>query len=349
MSAKLFNEPHQTEHPQHKRNIKKIDDLILDAEMEAQAEINRKIRSNNTRLLLVVLVIVGLFYVSFSAMEDQTLSVPSFLIEETQTAQAPAVPETPPKPIPFPVTQSAPAGDNSSAPVTEAQEENLSPLENEALSMIQKNLNDPSGKAPSPESEPEPKIQTPPATVKPAKQASGSGTTVSTNNKASAAATSPRLTEAQGEYFIQVGAFSIKANADRVIKKLMIGGFSPLVQTRATRPSMHVVFIGGFADAKSPQSMISELKNKGLNPALKKNDNGSYSIILGKKKSKKQAEALRQDLTKQGIFTSVKQMKVDMRMFIVRVGGYENNQNALQGQKKLEDLGYKGTLIRRKS
>jgi cell division septation protein DedD len=146
-----------------------------------------------------------------------------------------------------------------------------------------------------------------------------------------------------------VGAFSVKENADRVIKKLMSSGFSPLVQTRTTRSSMHVIFIGGFADRNSPQSMISELRNKGLNPILKKNDNGSYSIILGKERSKERAEALKQKLTKLGIFTSLKQMKINMRMFIVRVGGFENNSNALKGQKKIEHLGYMGTVIRKKS
>ena len=35
-------------------------------------------------------------------------------------------------------------------------------------------------------------------------------------------------------------------------------------------------------------------------------------------------------------------------MFIVRVGGFESNSNAREGQKKLENLGYKGTLIRKR-
>jgi len=86
-----------------------------------------------------------------------------------------------------------------------------------------------------------------------------------------------------------------------------------------------------------------------MTPTLKKNDNGSYSIILGKERSKERAEALKEKLTKQGIFTSLKQMNIDTRMFIVRVEGFENNTNALRGQKKLEILGYSGTLIRKKS
>ena len=95
--------------------------------------------------------------------------------------------------------------------------------------------------------------------------------------------------------------------------------------------------------------MISELKSKGLTPVLKKNGNGSYSIVLGKEKSKEKADAIKQKLAQQGIFTSLKKMKIDMRMFIVHVGGFETNSNVVRGQKKLENLGYRGTLIRKKS
>ena len=83
MSAKLFNEPQQSEQPRHRRTIKKIDDLILDAEIEAQAEINQKIRSNNTRMLLLVLVGVGVFYALYSGVQNKTIPIPSFLMEET--------------------------------------------------------------------------------------------------------------------------------------------------------------------------------------------------------------------------------------------------------------------------
>ncbi len=360
MAAKLFNELEQSEQPQHRRTIKKIDDLILDAEIEAQAEINQKMRSNNTRRLLVVLVVVGLFYVFYPGAQNQTISVPSFLMDEAQVAEAPSAPGPTPKPIPFSVTESTPAKEASVSALNEPQGEDLSPLENEVISMIQKNLGESGGTSSVSELEPaKPSQNTSPMVkstspftplAKPTNPAldpvSKSGGEIAPSPSKSAA---PRLTEAQSEFFIQVGAFSVKANADRVIKKLMSGGFSPLVQTRTTRSSMHVVFIGGFADKKSPQNMISELKNKGLTPLLKKNDNGSYSIVLGKEKSKERAEALKQKLAKQGIFTSLKPMNVDMRMFVVRVGGFENNTNALKGQEKLEHLGYKGTLIRKKS
>jgi cell division protein FtsN len=358
MSAKLFNEPQQSGRPRHQKTIKKIDDLILDAEIEAQAEINKKIRSNNTRMLLLALVGVGLLYALYSGVQNQTIPMPSFLIEEAQVAKTPSAPK--PTPIPFPVAKSTSVTKVSAPSLNEQQKKNLSPLENEVMSMIQKKLGEPenadSGLKPgsaelSQQASPKTQSTSPFAPA----EATRSTPNSASNPKEEVAApftpqsAAPRLTATQSEFFIQVGAFSVKTNADRVIKKLMSGGFSPLIQTRTTRSSMHVVFIGGFADEQSPQSMITELKNKGLNPTLKKNDNGSYSIILGKERSKERAETLKQKLTKQGIFTSLKQMKVNMRMFIVRVGGFQNNTNALQGQKKLKHLGYNGTLIRKKS
>jgi hypothetical protein len=148
MPAKLFNEPQQSERPQHKKTIKKIDDLILDAEIEAQAEINQKIRSNNTRMLLVVLVGVGLFYVLYSGVQNQTIPVPSFLMEDIQVSKLPPTAGPTPKPIPFSVTASAPATETSGSAQTNPAGEDLSPLENEALSIIQNKLKEPEGKNP---------------------------------------------------------------------------------------------------------------------------------------------------------------------------------------------------------
>jgi len=82
---------------------------------------------------------------------------------------------------------------------------------------------------------------------------------------------------------------------------------------------------------------------------LKKNDNGSYSIILGQERSKTKAESIKEELTRRGIFTSLKRMKIDSRIYIVRVGSFDSNTNAVQNQKKIETMGYTGTLIRKKS
>ena len=179
MSAKLFNDPQQSERPRHKRTIKKIDDLILDAEIEAQAEINQKIRSNNTRMLLVVLVAVGLFYVLYSGVQNQTIPVPSFLMEEAQVAKVPPAPGLAPKPIPFPVTESTAATKTIDLAENEPQGKDLSPLENEVMSMIQKDLGKPEPAKPDLEASPEieeptpiaPQVETPPAPAKPLRAA----------------------------------------------------------------------------------------------------------------------------------------------------------------------------------
>jgi len=370
MSAKLFNEPQSSERHQHK-TIRKIDDLIFDAEKEAQAEIDQKLRSNNTRMLLLVLFGVGLFYAFINGPQNLSIPMPSFLTDEPRVAEAPPLPGPIPKPIPFPVGESAPAQEAQTASVLaqpEATGQDLSPLENEVMSMIQQNLGKPEqGNSeaiaepaePASPGEPKSPVFTSPSPFAPetgsaqAPAAPRAPTMAATPNiaapKSVTPTASPQLTAAQSQYFIQVGAFSVKSNADQVIKRLMSGGFSPLVQTRTTRSSMYVVFIGGFADESSPQNMIRELKQKGLNPVLKKNDNGSYSIILGQERSKAKAASLKDDLARRGIFTSLKQMKMDSRIYIVRVGHFDSNTSAVHNQKKIENMGYIGTLIRKKS
>jgi cell division protein FtsN len=367
MSAKLFNEPQKSERHQNKKTIKRIDDLIFDAEKEARDEIAKKIRSNNTRTLFLMLVAVGLFYVLYTGVQNGSIPLPAFIEEQSQVAQTPQViPGPAPKPIPFPVDQTTPeAKTNPEADIPEdsatddSSSEDLSPLENEVISMLQKNREEAIGDSTIPAS-PKTTISTPKSSGQKAERSSPFMTGVQKSPAQTVTASSipapapskanpPRLTPDQSEFFIQVGAFSVKSNADRVIKKLMTGGFSPLVKTRTTRSAMHVVFIGGFADEKSPQHMMVELRNKGLNPQLNKNDNGSYSIVLSKERSKDSAEAFKQKMAQKGIFTSVKQMNINSRLFIVRVGGFGSNNQALQNQERIEQMGYKGTVIRKKS
>ncbi|MDH5762834.1 MAG: SPOR domain-containing protein [Nitrospinota bacterium] len=368
MSAKLFNEPQKSERHQNKKTIKRIDDLIFDAEKEARDEIAKKIRSNNTRTLFLMLVAVGLFYVLYTGVQNGSLPLPAFLEENSQVAQTPQViPGPTPKPIPFPVDQQAPEAEADSeddaiedSAAEDSPSKDLSPLENEVISMLQKNREEAKGSSTIPAS-PKTTINSPIKSSRPEAERSSPFMTGIQQSPEQTATLEPvsapaipeanarELTAEQSAFFIQVGAFSVKANADRVIKKLMTGGFSPLVQTRTTRSSMHVVFIGGFADEESPQNMMVELKNKGLNPQLKKNDNGSYSIVLSKEKSRDRAEAFKQKMAQNGIFTSVKQMNIDSRLFIVRVGGFDTNNQAIQNQERIEQMGYKGTVIRKKS
>ena len=355
MSAKLFNEPHEKE-PPSKKTIRKIDDLILDAEKEAQAEIDRKLRSNNTKMLLVILAGVAMLYIYINGPKSLSFLTPPVLESDPQMAEVPPVPEPAPKPIPFPVAESDPTSETpeaASGSETDDTAKEPGPLESEAISMIQKNLNasEPAGpkvaeSSPqdlaasetsitgSPKNKPELQADT----AKPE-----SGTRITSPKEV------PKLSPEQSRYMIQVGAFAIKANADRVIKRLMAGGYSPLVQTRTRMSSMHVVFIGGFADEQNAQHMANALRQKGFEPSLKKNDNGSHSVILGQESSKDRAEALREKMTKQGIFTSLKEMNIQSRVYVVRVGEFSSNTSAQENKEKIEKLGYPGTFIRKKS
>jgi len=376
MSAKLFNDPKPAEKSKPNSTAKRIDDLILDAEIEAQEEINKRIRSEKFKMVMLVLLGVGLFYVLNQGIQNKSIPVPTFLEENPQVAQVPPAPaETPvapgtaeqaPKPIPFPLEGTAPQAQSLKPRSPESQ------LENEVLSMLQKNMKGggspatrptPATGQPQPPTSPlepeweeeastdEPEagsLPSPEVSPAPAPQKRIPVSAPAVKTPSTPVSRKP-MTAEQSRYFIQVGAFSVKANADRVVQRLMSSGYSPLVQTRTSRSAMHVVYIGGFADEESPQNMISALQEKGLNPQLNKSDNGSYSIILGKEKSKSNAEAFKQKLTRMGIFTSLKQMKINSRIFVVRVEGFDSGSSARTNQQRIEKMGYAGTIIRKKS
>ncbi|NIP99025.1 MAG: hypothetical protein GWM98_00165, partial [Nitrospinaceae bacterium] len=244
MSAKLFTDPKQNQSTKQKQ-IRKIDDLILDAEKEAESEINRRIRSSNIRLVLIIAIGAGLIYMVNQGIQDKTIPFPSFLPEEPQVAKAPSIRKPTPKPIPFPVNESGePATEEepSDSASNDEMKENISPLENEVLSMLQSNLDDQPSKSPAPAGgeglqslppkpaaggkkspfTPPPDQAAAPTTQEPRKLSQ----TLEPGRKLKVPSSTPMGSGAN--YFVQVGAFSVKSNADQVIKKLMSNGYSPL-------------------------------------------------------------------------------------------------------------------------
>jgi len=108
---------------------------------------------------------------------------------------------------------------------------------------------------------------------------------------------------------------------------------------------MHVVFIGGFSDQSSGETLINDLESKGFKPFMKENADGIYDMILGKYVFENSAEDFRKDLNKQGILTNVKKTRIHTRQFVVRMGGLPSKDAALQQQKELEANGFKTALI----
>jgi cell division protein FtsN len=92
---------------------------------------------------------------------------------------------------------------------------------------------------------------------------------------------------------------------------------------------------------------IQSLKNAGIkNPEQKKNDDGTYSLYLGKFRTSNEAQKIRDKLSLNGILTEEKVANVSQATHIAQVGGYATRKDALKIQKELASAGFKGSFIR---
>jgi len=153
-------------------------------------------------------------------------------------------------------------------------------------------------------------------------------------------------TPAPGNYYVQVGAFSVKSNSDRMVTRLQKAGMTTQVSINDGKASLFTVYIGGFNSPEAADYLLKELQGKGYVLSLVPDINQTYSLILEKSAGKAKAEALKAKLSQEGIFTNVKRMKVSTPIYVVRVGGFASNSIAKEYQKKLEGLGYTKTLVR---
>ncbi len=325
---------------------KRTGDLIQDAEIEAEAEINKKIRNKNNRIYLISLIGLGLMFGLYQGVQNKDWITGLWGSEEPQLAEVASPEETSVSGSPAPMVE--PVANESANPIAPAVKQEGFPL-NQSPQIIKANANadalpemTPAERAAltiSRALEPS-KIFATSQPVQPQPvQAQPAPPETTPKTLASAAPVAGKT------HFIQLGAFLIKGNADQLLKKLESKGFSAFMQTRTIKAAMHVVFIGGFSDQSSGEMLINDLESKGFKPFMKENANGGYDLILGKYVFENSAKDFRKDLNKQGILTNIKKMRIEAKQFVVRMGGLPSKDAALQQQKELEANGFKTALI----
>ncbi|MGP0564998.1 MULTISPECIES: SPOR domain-containing protein [unclassified Nitrospina] len=336
----LFAEPKQTE-TADKKFLKRIDELIDESEIEAMAEIDKQIRYKNAKFALIALIAVGLAALLYLGVENQSLpGLPGM----DQTAKVEPQPAPAPEIAPLNETEGAANPQNEvKAPTTpeatgdEKPASTLGEMENQAASAISEALNslDESSSSPAP-------VNTIPEEKGPTKEKPAIKET-----KAEVKSNGLPINPPAGDYFVQVGAFSVKSNADRMLKKLKAAGLPTAVSQTEGTSSMHTLLIGGFSSPDSAQFLMKELKTKGHTPDLVPSQDGNYAILLGKTRSLKNAEAMQKKLGQEGIFTQIEKRRVSTPIHVVRVGGFASKDLAARYQKEIAKVGYPKTLVRK--
>lgn len=318
---------------------KQVEDLIENAEIEAELEAENQIRSKHTKLFMISAIGIGSLIFVYWGINSKPEEPQLPLWEEPQVVEESYVlPQ--PKPIPFPV--------NNNGMMGFASKEIQRPPQQNPEQTIQRQVTPVSLnreiQAPRPPATP----AVMPKKVAPAKTKKSTLKSVPLPKTKSV----PVLNEANpgkpGEvYIVQAGAFSVKRNAELLARKLKTKGLNAAIQTRPSQKLMSIVSAGAFEDEEASRESFQALKDAGFNPKLKKNGNGVYTFILGKFKTKSQAETLQDTLSVKGFLSSMNQLNVDTTNYVVQLGRFRTEDEARSTQKKMAELGFKKTFIKK--
>ncbi|MBT3923016.1 MAG: hypothetical protein HOF21_10625 [Nitrospina sp.] len=312
------NQPPEEINKYHKR----IDDLIEDAEIEAEIEAEKNIRSKNSRMFTISMIGICLLGLVYLQINHQTVLAP---VKPEAPVQKP---ETPEESLAKQVPVVEDGSSASSLPI--APTPNLGKTETNPFI------------AP-----PKPKSITPPAKINKVKNSAKIKKTSQTPKpKSSPSKTPPTKLNENSRFFIQAGAFSVKKNAELFLKQLKAKGFAPSIQTRSNIMKQHIVTVGSFTNAKAGEGKLKELASKGFNASSYKNSKNSFSLKVGQFKNLKAAQNLQDKLSIKGFLSESRRAEEPVKTYIVQLGVFPSREKALLTKEKLARAGYPKTFLR---
>lgn len=322
---------------------KRIEELLEDAEIEAEIETEKKVRSKNTRLVTISLI--GIALIAFIYLQVKTGTQTNTANDNEsgplpELAKAPA--SAPVAPEQTPDSAQAPVIENATKPETSGDQKTETPKVEEKK--VEASLPAPAAPVEKPEApvvvQAPPKV---PARVEPAKIPEVVSV-VKQPVKLPPAAVKP--TPSTKQYHVQLGVFSVEDNANRLLKNIQAKGFKPSILTKSIEASRYVVFVGGFSSKEDGNQAISELKAKGFAPVMEKFEDNAHTIVLGKFKNVGQAADLRDKLSIHGFLSSAKKSQVKIKIHTVHLGPFTSLPQAQKTKSSIERVGFKNTFIR---
>lgn len=340
------------------RYNKRVEDLLEDAEIEAELEAENKVRSKNARLFLISILGMGLLLFIYFGVDMPFQKQEPPIAEETQIAHNPAEP----KPILFlnpkesttvssetqiKETPAPPAKNIFSPTKNPVKEREIIPRQTAQKVFKTPEVMNVAKPEPIPKAIP-PKMKITRAKVRTSVKKIAVKVGLKSDSKPSRKPVTQKSDqpELQKGYWVQVGAFSLKSNADEFAKTLKTKGLNPSIQSRPTKRLMNIVFVGDYKDKKTAREPFKELKQAGFEPYLKENGKNSYTFVLGKFKTENQAVKLQDQLSLKGFLPGVKRSKVEATNYVVQLGTFRTKEEAQSKQEKIEQLGYKKAFIR---
>ena len=314
------NQPFEETNKYHKR----IDDLIEDAEIEAEIEAEKNIRSKNSRMLTISMIGIGLLGLVYFQINHQSA------LPEIEPEASVEIPETDEQRLAkqVPILEDGSNASNLPVPsptLAKKQQKNINPF-----------VNPPKSKKNNPSSETG-------VIEKPSKVKKVSSTP---KLKSSVKKTTPVKQSKNSRFFVQAGAFGIKVNADSLLKKLKAKGFSPSIALRSQNTNQHIVTVGSFANTKSGGDKLKELASKGFKASYFKKPKNTYGLKVGQFQNLKDAQSLQDRLSLKGFLSESHKANAPAKTYIVQLGVFPNREKAVLTQEKLARAGYPKTFLR---
>lgn len=315
-----------------KDNEAELDEMLEDIEIEEELQQEEKLRKKNAKILLIsiigLLTIAGVYF---------GINYYNELLEEQQLRSRAGLPVL----------------DQSDKEILPLQEEmkRIEDTETTADSIIETNSTPPSSTpttAPDKltvekESElPEPPIQEevkkePP----PPPEETPSEKSIDTDKTLTAEAGTT------GKYYVQLGIFVVKENAEKLTRSLIDKGFSPSNIPLKEKITLYRVYAGDSLDKKSAKKEINNLKKAGITAILQAESGNLYTLQAGSFYIKKNAEGVKTKIIELGLPSKIVKISLKMDVHKVYVGYFKTKKEAISFQQKLAKHGYLKTAIRK--
>jgi cell division protein FtsN len=303
---------------------KRIDDLLEDAEIEAEIEAVKKIRSKNSRMLSISMTGIALLGLVYFQVNHQST------IAQVESAKGTSInkPEIKDERLTKQVPEVEDGSSVSSIPIQQSISSTKT-LQNPFLTP------------------PKTKSIKPPTKNKEVKRAPKIVKALSSlGPKSRPEKFIPNAKSDSSKFHIQAGAFGVRKNAESLLKQLKGKGFSPSIQTRSKNSNQHIVTVGSFINKKAGDKTLKELTGKGFNASYYKSSKSSFSLKVGQFSNLNDAQKAQDRLSLKGFLSESHKVDVSAKTYMVQLGVFPNREKARLTQKKLARSGFLKTFIR---
>ena len=297
--------PPQANYNEWKKYNKRMDDFFDDVEIKAEMEAEKKIRSKNSRLLTISIIGIFLLVLLFLKVQQHSNSPDSKTDKQPSFEKATLLPKKNLENL-----QASQLASITTSPVTKLTK---TPTKSINFASLANRISPPK------------------------------------NNEIGkffkAAIAKPIINGPNRKYYIQLGAFSNKKNAEKFANKVKFKGYDSVISVRNTESTRYQIFIGNSSKRKSMETKQTSLEASGYTSSIKSYNN-YYTLDMGTFRNNKNLGSLVEKLRNEGYKPKIKKISTISKTYTVRVEGLETESAAYKTRQEMADQGFKNSFIR---